>query len=247
MPQAHGAKTPKPNFQTVPNHATISLPVTCPPLRNSDSCKLATRNTTTVPYQISYRDLECQPTYASPQRDVLLLCRVAFHPLLKYQPLCLLLPSTFVTLLIPFRSQPLVMSDQSKPVSQVLYESAPSSRQTVKFLTASTIGAVLLTLCGLTLTGTVIALILTTPLLVLFSPILVPAGIAILLVISGFAFSGVCGVAAILALSWIYNYVTGKHPPGADQLDHARKKISDKARDMQERANLQGQFDQVGY
>ncbi|KAH7523570.1 oleosin Ara h 15.0101 [Ziziphus jujuba] len=138
------------------------------------------------------------------------------------------------------------MSDRSKPVSQVLYESAPSSRQTVKFLTASTIAAVLLTLCGLTLTGTVIALILATPLLVLFSPILVPAGIVIFLAISGFALSGVCGVTAILALSWIHNYVTGKHPSGADQLDNAGKKISDEAMDMQKRANLHGQFDQVG-
>ncbi|KAF3446713.1 hypothetical protein FNV43_RR11893 [Rhamnella rubrinervis] len=134
------------------------------------------------------------------------------------------------------------MSEQSRPASQMPFEPAPSTRQTVKFLTATTIGTVLLILSGLTLTGTVIALILATPLLVLFSPILVPAGITIFLAITGFVFSGGCGVAAILSLSWIYNYVTGKHPPGADQLDHARTKLADKARDMKERAREYGQY-----
>lgn len=124
----------------------------------------------------------------------------------------------------------------------MLYDKAPSSRQMVKFLTAATIGATLLFLSGLTLTGTVIALILATPVLVLFSPILVPAAIAVFLAAVGFLFSGGCGVAAITALSWIYGYVTGKHPPGADQLDYARMKIADKARDMKERAREYGQF-----
>lgn len=124
----------------------------------------------------------------------------------------------------------------------MLHESTPSSSQAVKFLTATTIGALLSILAGMTLTGTVMALIMATPLLALFSPVLVPAGIAIFLGFSGFVFSGGCGVAGILALSWIYNYVTGKQPPGADQLDQARMKIADKARDMKERAKEYGQY-----
>ncbi|KAL5850526.1 hypothetical protein ACOSQ4_008539 [Xanthoceras sorbifolium] len=134
------------------------------------------------------------------------------------------------------------MSDESKPVTQMLYETAPSSRKTVKFLTATAIGATLFFISGLTLTGTVLALILATPILILFSPILVPAGIAVFLVIAGFFFSGGCGVAAIMTLSWIYSYVTGKHPPGADQLEYARMKIADTARDMTERAKEYGQY-----
>ncbi|PPR98459.1 hypothetical protein GOBAR_AA22193 [Gossypium barbadense] len=81
----------------------------------------------------------------------------------------------------------------------------------------------LLFLSGLTFTGTVFALVMATPLVVLFSPVLVPAGLAILLVTTGFLFSGGCGVAAITALSWIHNYVQGKHntPPGAaDHLEY---------------------------
>ncbi|CAL0327316.1 unnamed protein product [Lupinus luteus] len=96
------------------------------------------------------------------------------------------------------------------------------SRQTIKFLTAAAIGVSLILLSGLILTGTVIGLIIATPLLVLFSPILVPAG--------------GCGVAAVAALSWIYNYVAGKHPLGADSIDYAREVIADKARDVKEKA-----------
>ncbi|CAL0319260.1 unnamed protein product [Lupinus luteus] len=110
------------------------------------------------------------------------------------------------------------------------------SRQTIKFFTAATIGVSLMLLSGLTLTGTAIGLIIATPLLVLFSPILVPAAFVLFLAASGFLFSGGCGVAAVAALSWIYNYVAGKHPVGADKLDYARGVISDKARDVKDRA-----------
>ena len=133
-------------------------------------------------------------------------------------------------------------NDQNKPMIQKLYESAPSSRQAARFLTATTLGATLLFLSGLTMTGTVIALIMATPLMVLFSPILVPAGIVTFLMITGFLFSGGCGVAAITALSWTYNYVQGKHPPGADQLDYAGNKLASTARDMTEKAKEYGQY-----
>ncbi|MBA0731946.1 hypothetical protein Gogos_016065 [Gossypium gossypioides] len=72
---------------------------------------------------------------------------------------------------------------------------------------------------------TVIALVMATPLMVLFSPVVVPAGLAILLVTTRFLFSGGCGVAVITALSWVHNYVQGKHntPPGAaDHLEYSR-------------------------
>ncbi|GMJ07641.1 hypothetical protein like AT2G25890 [Hibiscus trionum] len=134
------------------------------------------------------------------------------------------------------------INDQNMPTIQKLYESAPSSRQVAKFTTASALGATLLFLSGLTLTGTVIGLIMATPLVVIFSPVLVPAGITALLVITGFMFSGGCGVAAITALSWMYNYVQGKHPVGADQVDYARNKLASTARDMTEKAKEYGQY-----
>ncbi|KAM1013300.1 hypothetical protein EV1_042896 [Malus domestica] len=71
------------------------------------------------------------------------------------------------------------MADQSRQTSQKLYESAPVSYRATKFLIAVTIGAALFVLSCLTLTGTVLAVIMATPVLVLFSPVLLPAGIVL--------------------------------------------------------------------
>ncbi|KAF5743218.1 oleosin 1-like [Tripterygium wilfordii] len=134
------------------------------------------------------------------------------------------------------------MADQSRQVRQTLYgDSAPTSRNAVKVLTAATIGAGLSFLSGLTLTGTVIGLIVVTPLLVLCSPVLVPAAIALFLTFAGFVFSGGCGAVGISVLMWIYQYVAGKHPPGADQLDQGKEKLATKAREMKEKARGYGQ------
>ncbi|XP_042519109.1 oleosin L [Macadamia integrifolia] len=137
------------------------------------------------------------------------------------------------------------MADRDQPKTQtqtrVPSKRAPSARKTVKFLTAMTMGTALSLLSGLTLTGTVICLVIATPVLVLFSPILVPAAIVLLLAATGFLLSGGFGVAALTALVWIYDYVTGKRPPGSDKLDYARIKLGGKARDMRERAREYGQ------
>ncbi|KAK9120923.1 hypothetical protein Syun_018540 [Stephania yunnanensis] len=106
--------------------------------------------------------------------------------------------------------------------------------QIVKAATAVTAGGSCLVLSGLTLVGTVIALALATPLLVICSPVLVPAAITVFLLISGFLASGGFGVAAISLLSWMYKYVTGKRPVGADKLDQARMQLASKARDVKE-------------
>ncbi len=115
------------------------------------------------------------------------------------------------------------------------------SHQIVKAVTAVTAGGSLLVLSGLTLAGTVIALTIATPLLVIFSPVLVPAVITVALLILGFLTSGGFGVAAITVLSWIYRYVTGEHPPGSDQLEHARMKLGAKGREMKDRVEQFGQ------
>ncbi|EEC77750.1 hypothetical protein OsI_16870 [Oryza sativa Indica Group] len=75
-----------------------------------------------------------------------------------------------------------------------------------------------------------------TPVLVIFSPVLVPAAIALALMAAGFVTSGGLGVAALSVFSWMYKYLTGKHPPGADQLDHAKARLASKARDIKEAA-----------
>ncbi|KAG1362128.1 oleosin 16 kDa [Cocos nucifera] len=115
-------------------------------------------------------------------------------------------------------------------------EQQPTSHRVVKGVTAATIGGSLLLLSGLTLAGTVIGLAVVTPLLVIFSPVLVPAVITVFLLVTGFVTSGVLGVAALSVLSWLYKYLTGKRVPGAEQLEQARARFASKARDVKESA-----------
>lgn len=112
----------------------------------------------------------------------------------------------------------------------------PASHEVLKAVTAAAAGGSMLMLAGLTLAGTIIALTVATPLLVIFSPVLVPAVVAVFLLSAGFVTSGGLGVAALSVLSWMYKYVTGKHPPGADQLEQARLRLAAKARDIKDSA-----------
>ncbi|KAH8522251.1 hypothetical protein Peur_040790 [Populus x canadensis] len=116
----------------------------------------------------------------------------------------------------------------------------PRSQQIVKATTAVTAGGSLLVLSGLTLAATVILMTIATPLLVIFSPVIVPAVMTVSLLLMGFLASGGFGVAGITAMSWIYGYVTGRHPPGSDQLEQARMKLAVKAREMKDRAEQFG-------
>jgi hypothetical protein len=80
----------------------------------------------------------------------------------------------------------------------------PRSQQIVKATTAVTAGGSLLVLSGLTLAATVILMTIATPLLVIFSPVIVPAVMTVSLLLMGFLASGGFGVAGITAMSWIY-------------------------------------------
>ncbi|XP_071687162.1 oleosin L-like [Rutidosis leptorrhynchoides] len=123
-----------------------------------------------------------------------------------------------------------------RPHHQQHHQTSSRAHQALKAVTASIAGGSLLVLSGLTLAGTVIALTVTTPLLVIFSPVILPAVITVFLLATGFLTSGGFGVAAVTVLSWIYKYVTGGHPPGAESLDQARDKLGYKAREMKGRA-----------
>lgn len=110
----------------------------------------------------------------------------------------------------------------------------PLGQRVAKIVGATTAGGSMMVLSGLTLVATVIGLTLVTPILVIFSPVLVPAAIAIFLICAGFLGSGGLGVAALSVISWLYRYVTGKHPVGADQLEQARATLAGKARDIKD-------------
>ncbi|KAF5190671.1 Oleosin [Thalictrum thalictroides] len=113
-------------------------------------------------------------------------------------------------------------------------QESPLAYQVVRVATAVTAGGSFLLLSGLLLVGTVIALACATPILVLFSPVLVPAVLAVVLLTGGFVTSSGFGFAAVALLKWMYDYVKGYHPTGADQIDHARHKLASKAKDIKE-------------
>ncbi|XP_050253793.1 oleosin Cor a 13-like [Quercus robur] len=125
---------------------------------------------------------------------------------------------------------------------QSQYQQQPGQQsQAQQVVRAATAGGSLLILSCLVRAAIVIALTITTPLFVIFSLVLVLAVITVALIFMGFLASGGFGVAAVTVLSWIYRCVTGKHPPGADQLDHARLKLASKALEMKDSAEQLGQ------
>lgn len=110
---------------------------------------------------------------------------------------------------------------------------SPSASQIVAAVTLLPIGASLLFLAGVTLTGTVVGLAVSTPLMVIFSPVLVPAALVIGLAVTGFLTSGAFGITALSALTWLANHVRGRVRRGL---------LPDQAkRTMQETAGYLGQ------
>lgn len=91
-------------------------------------------------------------------------------------------------------------------------------------------------LSGLTLAATVVGLVAATPLLVIFSPVLVPAAIVLFLITAGFLASGGFGATAVAVFYWMYKCATGEHPVGAEQLDCVREKIAGAAAQLKGRA-----------
>lgn len=130
--------------------------------------------------------------------------------------------------------------DQSRRSSEG-GKSGPTTSQVVAVVTLLPIGGFLLTLSGLTLTGTIIGLTLASPLFLLFSPILVPAAIAIALAVAGFWVSGAFGLTGLSSLSWIVNYVRGPRSPLPEPVDYAKRQVVDTAGYLGQRTKEVGQ------
>lgn len=65
------------------------------------------------------------------------------------------------------------------------------------------VAGILLTLSALTLAATVIGLAVIAPLFLIFSPVLVPAALAVALAVAGFLSSAAFGVTGLSAMSWM--------------------------------------------
>ncbi|CAK9217155.1 unnamed protein product [Sphagnum troendelagicum] len=134
--------------------------------------------------------------------------------------------------------------DQLKGRAHQLYnqaqQNAPNSRQVLGLVTLLLAGGLLLLLGGLALTGTTITALLATPVLIFFSPILIPLAVVAFFTIGGLLGAGTFGVAVLSVISWAYNYYKGRHPFGADQVDDVRQRLSETASQIKEKAHGYG-------
>ncbi|KAG9450116.1 hypothetical protein H6P81_010081 [Aristolochia fimbriata] len=121
-------------------------------------------------------------------------------------------------------------------------EHAPNSAQVVGFLTLAVSGGILLLFTGVTLTVTVLGLILFTPLIILSSPIWIPAGIVLFFAVAGFLTACAFGLTALAGASWTYKYVRGRHPLGSDRIDYARSRLADTASHVKDYAREYGGY-----
>lgn len=120
-------------------------------------------------------------------------------------------------------------------------QNRPSTSQVVAVVTLFPVGGILLCLAGLTLSGTLIGLTVAVPLFVIFSPILVPAVLAIALAVTGFITSGAFGITALSSISWIINYFRRMKGSWAEQLDQVGRHVQDTAAHVGQRAREGGQ------
>ncbi|KAK3029831.1 hypothetical protein RJ639_038265 [Escallonia herrerae] len=100
-----------------------------------------------------------------------------------------------------------------------------ASRWLVKNSAAVTLSSSLMTLSGPTLAATVMGLVVATPVLLIFSPVLVPAAVTLFLLFAGFLASGGLGATATFVLYWTYRFLIGKRP--LEQLKKMRGRNAD--------------------
>ncbi|CAK9147825.1 unnamed protein product [Ilex paraguariensis] len=123
-----------------------------------------------------------------------------------------------------------------------LHEHVPNSKQLMGFLILVISGGILLLLSGLTLTATVMGLIFFTPLILISSPIWLPIGSVLFVVIAGFLSVLWFAVVVVAGISWVYKYFQGSHPPGSDRFDYARSRIADTASHVKDYAREYGGY-----
>ncbi|KAF9666366.1 hypothetical protein SADUNF_Sadunf16G0222000 [Salix dunnii] len=109
------------------------------------------------------------------------------------------------------------------------HQQGPSASKVLASLTMLPVGGGFLALAGITLVGTLIGLAVTTPLFILFSPVLVPASLVIGLAVTSFLASGTFGLTGIWSLSWVGRYIQEATLAMPESLDQAKRGMQDMA------------------
>ncbi|KAF5743742.1 hypothetical protein HS088_TW08G00329 [Tripterygium wilfordii] len=170
--------------------------------------------------------------------------RPLFH-LLKFKHLSLTFTSPFRSLcsstqISTMADQQLKQQDPTQGIKSLLPEQGISKTHILAAVTLIPVGGFLLFLGGLALLVTFIGLALATPVFVIFSPILVPAGMVTGLALIGFLTAGALGITAMSSLSWLGNFIRRLRKP-ADKMDQAKRRVQDTAGQMGSRAKETGQ------
>ncbi|XP_010906082.1 oleosin 18 kDa [Elaeis guineensis] len=108
-----------------------------------------------------------------------------------------------------------------------LPEKGPSKSQVLAVVALFPIGGLLLILSGVTLTASVIGLAVAAPLFLLFSPVLVPAAIAIGLAVTGFLTSGAFGLTGLSSLSCFMEEARRLASKASEQLEQVRQRMTE--------------------
>ncbi|KAL9231425.1 hypothetical protein vseg_006657 [Gypsophila vaccaria] len=103
----------------------------------------------------------------------------------------------------------------------------PTAAQLMALVTLVPLSGILFVLAGLALTGSVIGLALATPVFILFSPVIVPAALLIVMAVTGFLSSGAFGLTGLSAMSRVAGYLrlVGQRMP--EELDYAKRRMAD--------------------
>ena len=120
-------------------------------------------------------------------------------------------------------------------------QQGPSASKVLAVLTMLPVGGGLLALAGITLVGTLIGLTVTTPLFILFSPVLVPAALLIGFAATSFLASGALGLTGFRSLSWVARYVQEATRTMPESLDQAKRRMQDMAGYVGQRTKEVGQ------
>ncbi|CAF2143627.1 oleosin S2-2 [Brassica rapa] len=118
----------------------------------------------------------------------------------------------------------------------------PSTNQIVALIAGVPIGGSLLALAGLTLAGSVIGFMLSIPLFLLFSPVIVPAALTIGLAVTGILASGLFGLTGLSSVSWVLNYIRGRSDTVPEQLDYAKRRMADAVGYAGQKGKEMGQY-----
>jgi hypothetical protein len=133
------------------------------------------------------------------------------------------------------------MGEQARQMGEQAKDEAQGMRQRLKKLLQyrpGPMGWVALLVVSLALIVSLgIVLLLLSPLLLFFSPVLIPAGIFLSVCTAAIVGIGGSVVVALSALLWLYRYLKGQQPRGSRNADHLLGRAHDTAQHLKHQAN----------